>query len=96
MTAAAPPLLTAGTLLSTTAAVNSATQNNGQNGTTLNASVSAVLTQGKIHAWDVTKTAEPASPDIWKGDAGKVGYTVTKHDGQLGAVSLSGQVRATR
>jgi len=30
----------------------------------------------------VTKTAEPASLDIWKGDVGKVHYTinVTKHD----------------
>jgi len=97
VTAAALPLLTAGTLLSTTDAANSATQNNGQNGATLNASVSAGLTQDKTYAWDVTKTAEPASLDIWKGDAGKVHYTVnvTKHDGQLGAVSLSGQVTVT-
>jgi hypothetical protein len=33
--------------------------NNGQTGTTLNASVSAGLTQDKTYAWDVTKTAEP-------------------------------------
>jgi hypothetical protein len=71
VTAAALPLLTAGTLLSTTDAANAATQNNGQNGTTLNAIVSAGLTQDKTYAWDVTKTAEPASLDIWKGDAGK-------------------------
>ena len=66
MTAAVLPLLTAGTLLSTTDAANAATQNNGQNGTTLNASVSAGLTQDKTCAWDVTKTAEPASLDIWQ------------------------------
>ncbi len=64
MTAAALPLLTAGTLLSTTDAANATTQNDGM---TLNASVSAGLTQDKTHAWDVTKTAEPASLDIWKG-----------------------------
>jgi hypothetical protein len=36
------------------------THNNGQTGTTLNASVSAGLTQDKTYAWDVTKTAESA------------------------------------
>ena len=67
MTAAALPLLMAGTLLSTAEAASAATRNNGQNGTTLNASVSAGLTQDKTYAWDVTKTAAPASLDIWKG-----------------------------
>ena len=97
MTAAALPLLMAGTLLSTTDAANAATRNNSQNGTTLNASVSAGLTQDKTYAWDVTKTAKPASLDIWKGDAGKARYTfnVTKKRRQLGAVSLSGQVTVT-
>ena len=96
MTAAAFPLLMAGTLLSTTDAANAAT------GTTArtarrNASVSAGRTQDKTYAWDVTKTAEPASLDIWKGDAGKARYTfnVTKKRRQLGAVSLSGQVTVT-
>ena len=57
MTAAALPLLMAGTLLSTTGAANAATRNNGQNGTTLNAGISAGLAQDKTYAWDVTKTA---------------------------------------
>ena len=79
MAAAVLPLLTAGTPPSTTDAANAATQNNGQNSTTLNASVSAGLTQDKTYAGDVTKMAEPASLGIWKGDAGKVHYTVKRH-----------------
>ena len=71
VTAAALPLLTAGTPLSITDAANAATQNNGQNSTTPNASVSAGLTKDKTYAWDVAKTAEPASLDIWKCDADK-------------------------
>jgi hypothetical protein len=64
VTAAALPLLTAGTLLSTTDAANATTQNNGLNSTTLNASVSAGLTQDKTYAGEVTKMAESASLDI--------------------------------
>jgi hypothetical protein len=55
VTAAALPLLTAGTLLSITDAANAATENNGQNSTTPNASVIAGLTKDKTYAWDVAK-----------------------------------------
>ncbi len=62
MTAAALPLLTAGTLLSRTDAANAATQNNDQNGTTLNASVSASGAPGRQQfggVGDRTRIIEP-------------------------------------
>lgn len=83
MTAAALPLLTAGNAAVHNGRGQRATQNNGQNGTTLNASVSAGLTQDKTYAWDLTKTAEPASLDIWKGDAGKVHHTGLSQSGSF-------------
>ena len=88
MTAAALPLLTAGTLLSTTDAANATTQNGRRHDAERQRQRRSHPGQDPRLGRD--QDGQPASLDIWKGDAGKVDYTVnvTKHDGQLGAVSL--------
>ena len=96
MTAAALPLLAVGTLLATKDAASAATQNNGQNGTTLNASVSAGLAQDRPTPG--TRDQRRPSRRAWtfgRGDAGKVRYTVnvTEHDGQLGASASAARSR---
>ena len=96
VTAAALPLLAVGTLLATKDAASAATQNNGQNGTTLNASVSAGLAQDRPTPG--TRDQRRPSRRAWtfgRGDAGKVRYTVnvTEHDGQLGASASAARSR---
>src|SRR5262245_8568937 len=65
----------------------------GQNGTTLTASVTATAHQTLTYAWTLEKTASPSTLDMFTGDSKSVQYTVTatRDQGTL-AAWVDGQI----
>jgi hypothetical protein len=69
---------------------------NGANGTTLSETISASPSLTKTFGWSVTKSADPATLNLFQGDNGSASYTVTAtKDAGTTAASVSGQVCIT-
>lgn len=70
--------------------------NNGQNGTTLSADVTATARLTKTYGWTLDKSVNHPTLDLFTGDSGDATYTVTATRGQgTTAATISGQVCVT-
>jgi hypothetical protein len=94
LAAGATAVLVSGLGLATTAAGTALAE--GQNGTTLTETVTANPSYTKTFGWSITKSADPTTLNLFKGDTGSANYTVsvTKDQGTV-AASVSGQVCIT-